>query len=49
MSPGRRRFRMVYLVVCAVLMVVAMRYVLRYQQMIEDAIHFNDKSYNDKK
>lgn len=38
-----RPFRMVYWILCAVLMVFAIRYLLHYQSMIEDAIHFNDK------
>lgn len=41
-------FRLVYWVLCAVLMVVAIRYLLHYQQTIEDAIHFNDKNYDKK-
>jgi hypothetical protein len=49
MNVRARPFRIAYWVLCAVLMVFAIRYMLHYRQTIEDAIHFNDKNYNDKK
>ncbi len=49
MHLARLRFRKVYFVVCAVLLVFAIRYMLHYRQTIENAIHFNDKNYTDKK
>lgn len=43
MSRRFRKFRLLYWAICIVLLFFAVRYLLRYQQMINDAIHFNDK------